>query len=290
MLACFSLCLLPSYCLYCLLLLPRGQLCPPACTCIDYYTVDCTGRGLRRLPSPFPLDMRKLLAADNDIRGVPADLFLFHGDLVYLDLRNNCLTRLEAGTFGGSSRLVFLDLSHNALTQLEAGAFRAAEKLVRLSLAGNNLSEVSPAAFQSLGALQVLELQGNGLRRLPVAALEALPSLRTVRLEGNPWLCDCDFAKLFLWLQENASKLQKGVEEIHCSLEDRRILLHELSEISFSECKFTLSVLDFLIIIFSGVAVSVAAIFSSFFLATAVHCFQKCAPSKSDDDEDEGED
>lgn len=79
-----------------------------------------------------------------------------------------------------------------------------------------------------------------------------------------------------------------GVEEIQCILEDRKVFLHELSDISFSECKFSLSLTDFLIIIFSGVAVSIAAIFSSFFLATTVHCFQRCAPSK-DEDEDEDE-
>ncbi|XP_068014588.1 leucine-rich repeat-containing protein 38 isoform X2 [Melanerpes formicivorus] len=84
-----------------------------------------------------------------------------------------------------------------------------------------------------------------------------------------------------------------GLHEIQCSLpvENRRIFLNELSEVSFSECKFSLSLTDLFIIIFSGVAVSIAAILSSFFLATLVHCFQRCAPSKDDDDdEDNSED
>lgn len=84
-----------------------------------------------------------------------------------------------------------------------------------------------------------------------------------------------------------------GLHEIQCSLpiENRRIFLNELSEVSFSECKFSLSLTDLFFIIFSGVAVSIAAILSSFFLATLVHCFQRCAPSKDDDDdEDDGED
>nr|XP_033778692.1 leucine-rich repeat-containing protein 38 [Geotrypetes seraphini] len=285
MLAC-----LPSYCLCCLLLLPRGQLCPPACTCIDYHTVDCMDRGLGSLPGAFPFDVRKLLAAHNHIGALPADFFVYYGDLVYLDLRNNCLAALEAGTFASSARLVFLDLSYNALTQLGVGTFGSAQKLLKLSLSHNNLSEVDEAAFEGLESLQVLELQQNRLRSLAVGALDALPALRTLRLDGNPWLCDCDFAKLFFWMEENAGKLQQGIREIHCSLEDRRIYLHELSEISFSECKFSLTVLDLLIIFFSGVAVSIAAIFSSFFLASTVHCFQKCAPSKDDDDEDEDED
>ncbi|XP_029801767.1 leucine-rich repeat-containing protein 38 [Suricata suricatta] len=200
---------------------------------------------------------------------------------------------VREGTFSGSAKLAFLDLSYNNLTQLGAGAFRSAGRLVKLSLANNNLAGVHEAAFETLESLQVLELNDNNLRSLNVATLAALPALRTLRLDGNPWLCDCDFAHLFSWIQENASKLPKGHEEIQCSLPlgNRRIFLHELSEASFSECRFNLSLTDLFIIIFSGVAVSIAAIISSFFLATVVQCFQRCAPNKdTEDEEDEDED
>ncbi|XP_075046035.1 leucine-rich repeat-containing protein 38 [Mixophyes fleayi] len=286
MLPCF-LCYISLFCFCCLLILPLGLLCPSVCVCLDYHTIDCRDQGLPRLPNLFPLDIRKLLAANNHIQSIPADLFLFYADLVYLDLRNNSLTSLAEGTFSSSTRLVFLDLSYNNLTQLDAGIFKSAEKLIKLSLGNNNLSEVHDGAFDKLQSLQVLELNDNNLQSLSVPALESLPSLRTIRLEGNPWVCDCEFANLFFWIDENSNKLQKGVEEIQCTLEDRKIFLHELSDISFSECKFSLSLTDFLIIIFSGVAVSIAAIFSSFFLATTVHCFHKCAPSKDEDEDEE---
>ncbi|CAH2319804.1 leucine-rich repeat-containing 38 [Pelobates cultripes] len=287
MLPCFLFCISPLFCLCCFLMLPLGFLCPSVCVCVDHHTIDCRDQGLPSLPNSFPLDVRKLLAANNHIQSIPADLFLYYGDLVYLDLRNNSLTALEEGTFSTSSRLVFLDLSYNNLTQLDAGIFKSAEKLIKLNLGNNNLSDVHEAAFANLELLQVLELNDNNLQSLSVAALEALTSLRTIRLEGNPWTCDCDFANLFFWIDENSNKLQKGVGEIQCTLDERKIFLHELSDISFSECKFSLSLTDFLIIIFSGVAVSIAAIFSSFFLATTVHCFHRCAPSKEEDDEDE---
>lgn len=127
-----------------------------------------------------------------------------------MDFRNNSLTSLEEGTFSSSTKLVYLDLSYNNLTQLDAGTFKSAEKLIKLSLGNNNLVDVDEAAFENLDQLQVLELNDNNLQSLNVAALEALPSLRTIRLEGNPWVCDCDFANLFSWIQDNASKLQKG--------------------------------------------------------------------------------
>ncbi|KAM9111260.1 leucine-rich repeat-containing protein 38 [Megaptera novaeangliae] len=275
-----------------LLLLPPGPACPAGCACSDPHTVDCRDRGLPSVPDPFPLDVRKLLVAGNRIQHIPEGFFIFYGDLVYLDFRNNSLRSLEEGTFSGSAKLAFLDLSYNNLTQLGAGAFRSAGRLVKLSLANNNLTGVHEAAFETLESLQVLELNDNNLRSLNVAALAALPALRTLRLDGNPWLCDCDFAHLFSWIQENVSKLPKGLDEIQCSLpvENRRIFLHELSEASFSECKFSLSLTDLFVIIFSGVAVSIVAIISSFFLATVVQCFQRCAPNKDTEDEDEDED
>ncbi|XP_054369107.1 leucine-rich repeat-containing protein 38 isoform X3 [Mirounga angustirostris] len=191
-------------------LLRPGHACPAGCACTDPHTVDCRDRGLPSVPDPFPLDVRKLLVAGNRIQHIPEDFFIFYGDLVYLDFRNNSLRSLEEGTFSGSAKLAFLDLSYNNLTQLGAGAFRSAGRLVKLSLANNHLAGVHEDAFETLESLQVLELNDNNLRSLNVATLAALPALRTLRLDGNPWLCDCDFAHLFSWIQENTSKLPKG--------------------------------------------------------------------------------
>lgn len=187
-----------------------GHPCPATCSCPDSHTVDCRGQGLPGVPTPFPLDVRKLLMGNNSIQRVPEDFFIFHSDLVYLELRNNAIAALPDGTFSSSGKLVYLDLSYNNLSQLGAGLFRSAEQLVKLCLGNNRLAEVDEAAFASLEQLQVLELNHNRLQRLSVAALSALPNLRALRLDGNPWLCDCDFAGLFSWLQENAFRLPQG--------------------------------------------------------------------------------
>ncbi|CAB1314887.1 unnamed protein product [Coregonus sp. 'balchen'] len=342
----------------------QGENCPASCLCPDPHTVDCSGRGLTRLPDEIPLDIRRLLLSDNWIPRIPSDFLVLYSDLVYLDLRNNSLSHIEPGTLSTSSRLVFLDLGSNNLTDIPSGTFGQSRSLIKLRL-GNNpyLSMVNEDAFLGLTSLRELELERNALSGLQVGALSQLPSLRVVRLEGNPWVCNCNFANLFAWLEENSHKLpnvpgrvmkdnekqalggdlqghglrlpaasstaakqtqqQKttsrlqfclsmrcchgcvrsvpskpntclsphaGVEGIECSLpmDGRRVSLSQLSQDSFRECQITLTLTDLLIIIFSGISVSVVAIMTSFFLASIVHCFQRTSKtSKGDEEESE---
>ncbi|KAJ8359396.1 hypothetical protein SKAU_G00159210 [Synaphobranchus kaupii] len=199
--------------------------------------------------------------------------------------------RIEPGTLSTSSRLVFLDLGSNNLTEIPKGMFGESRSLIKLRLGNNpHLSMVNEDAFLGLTSLRELELERNALSGLQVGALSQLPSLRVVRLEGNPWVCNCKFANLFTWLLANKHKLPNGVEGMECSLptDGRRVALSQLSQDSFRECQVTLTLTDFLIIIFSGISVSVAAIMASFFLASTVHCFQRWSKGvKGDEEENE---
>ncbi|CAL8369140.1 unnamed protein product [Lota lota] len=271
-------------------MLTRGHTCPSRCLCPDHHTVDCSGRGLTHLPGPFPLNVRRLLLANNWISWIPSDFLLLYSDLVYLDLRNNSLSQLEPGTLSTPfSRLVFLDLGSNNLTEIPSGSFGESRSLIKLRLGDNPyLSAVGRHAFQGLTSLRELGLERNGLSDLDVVILEPLSSLRTLRLEGNPWECSCRFAKLFAWLTEHRDKLPTGMEGLECSLpqDGGRVPLSVLSEESFRECRGTLSLADYLIVIFSGISVSVAAILASFFLASTVHCFQRISKGGKSDEEE----
>ncbi|KAL4622518.1 leucine-rich repeat-containing protein 38-like [Arapaima gigas] len=272
-------------------LLTQGGNCPASCLCPDPHTVDCSGRGLTNLPDSIPLDVRRLLLSNNWISQIPSDFLVLYNDLVYLDLRNNSLSQIEPGTLSTSPRLVFLDLGSNNLTEIPKGTFGESRSLIKLRLGNNpHLSMVSKDAFLGLTSLRELELEQNALSSLQVGALSQLPSLRVVRLEGNPWVCNCNFASLFAWLMENRHKLPNGVEGLECSLptDGRRVTLSQLSQESFRKCQETLTLTDLLIIIFSGISVSVAAIMASFFLASTVHCFQRWSKgSKGEDEESE---
>ncbi|XP_055515049.1 leucine-rich repeat-containing protein 38-like [Leucoraja erinacea] len=286
MLPCFPLCLLPLL----LSLLPTGSSCPGGCSCKDSHTIDCQDLGLLQVPSGiFPLVVRKILMSNNQIQEIPADFFMYYGDLVYLDLSNNSLSTISKGTFS-TTRLIYLDLRYNNFSRLSSGAFSSARRLIMLRL-GNNpkLEEVDKEAFHSLNVLQVLELNDNALETLSVTTISSLPSLRTLRLEGNPWLCNCTFANLFLWLKDNVDILPTGFDAIQCSLpQDRRkITLNELSENSFNECEYNLTLTDYLIIFFSGVCVSITAITTSFFLANIAQCFQRLGLFKDNDDDED---
>lgn len=82
-----------------------------------------------------------------------------------------------------------------------------------------------------------------------------------------------------------------GVEGMECSLpmDGRRVSLTQLSQNSFRECQATLTLTDLLIIIFSGISVSVVAIMTSFFLASTVHCFQRWSKGTKGDEEESEE-
>ncbi|CAF95658.1 unnamed protein product, partial [Tetraodon nigroviridis] len=249
-------------------------------------------RGLTGVPDSIPLDVRRLLLSNNWIAWIPSDFLVLYSDLVYLDLRNNSLSQLEPGTLTTSSRLVFLDLGSNNLTEIPSGTFGESRSLIKLRLGNNpHLTMVGSGAFTGLTSLRELELDRTGLTQLDVDVLEALPSLRVLRLEGNPWLCNCRFAKLFVWMLQNRHKLPKGLEELDCSLplDGRRVPLTSLSEESFRGCHSSLTLTDYLVVIFSGISVSVAAIMASFFLASTVHCFQRLSKG-SQDEEEEGND
>lgn len=82
-----------------------------------------------------------------------------------------------------------------------------------------------------------------------------------------------------------------GIEGMECSLpmDGRRVSLTQLSKDSFRECQVTLTLTDLLIIIFSGISVSVVAIMTSFFLASTVHCFQRWSKGTKGDEEESEE-
>lgn len=121
-----------------------------------------------------------------DLSSLAPNVFKGMGSLQFLDLANNRLSWLPAGTFWGLSGLETLWLSDNdAMMSIEPGAFAGLGKVVTLSLWSNNLSSLPANVFAGMGSLETLWLNSNALTSIEEGALDGLGKLRWLSLEEN---------------------------------------------------------------------------------------------------------
>ncbi|XP_076280949.1 uncharacterized protein LOC143209346 isoform X1 [Lasioglossum baleicum] len=111
-------------------------------------------------------NLTRLDLSFNNISHLPADTFTSTPDLKHLDLGNNLLATLEAGTFE-LSYLETLNLQDNKLDSLKRQAFHGLVLLQQLDLSNNQISQLSTEQFRNLKNLRILNLSNNRLRSLP---------------------------------------------------------------------------------------------------------------------------
>ncbi|XP_049817149.1 protein singed wings 2 [Aethina tumida] len=165
--------------------------CPESCVCSmsqvlqklnstrlePMILVNCSGRGLRQLPSKIPPETMMIHLENNDISNVePLKSNKLYRSVVDIFLDNNSITGIEEleGTYW----------FHN---------FRV------LSLSGNKLTELPPYALDN-----AMECNKNAL------AIQ-------LSLGGNPWRCDCVFTPEFQELLVKYATNIKDVKDIKCS-------------------------------------------------------------------------
>ncbi|KAM8904774.1 leucine-rich repeat-containing protein 3-like [Spinachia spinachia] len=111
--------------------------CPHNCHCTarsGAVVVQCTSRGLERVPENLPKDTVVLLLSSNRISSVPRDAFAGLHRLRDLDLSHNAVESVDVGAFEGvSGSLRTLDLSNNQLSSLPKDTFAKLHARVRLS-------------------------------------------------------------------------------------------------------------------------------------------------------------
>ena len=195
----------------------RKNFCPKHCRCTycqdrTIYTVDCSNRGLRKIPD-LPQTSRNVYLQNNDIEDVACRKMEHLKNLKELNLSQNgriklfncsfatvnslerlwlarCnLGSLPIGIFHSLRHLLELDLSENIITDLEAQLFSNMHELMSLNLSQNRLGRVRNNTFQGLGALVFLSLKENLLYYLAgtfeTDAFQGLTSLKSLHLEGN---------------------------------------------------------------------------------------------------------
>jgi Leucine-rich repeat (LRR) protein len=98
--------------------------------------------------------------------------------LVRLNLRQNEITSIGAGTFTRLTRLEILDMTQNRLDAIADNSFATLTALRILRLSSNKLTTVTEALFNRLTSLEELYLDNNNITQLPDDIFAALRRLR----------------------------------------------------------------------------------------------------------------
>ena len=158
---------------------------------LDMFTTQAMGEG--KVNWAEVVDLRKLIAAGNEIEAIPERMFpaILDEDtetpflgLELIDLHANALLALPSG-LGRLEILTNLNLSHNKLDNDVLSTVSSIASLRELRLAHNNLSgHLSSDLCTNIADLEVLDLQANRLLSLP-ESIRSLTNLRTLNVSGN---------------------------------------------------------------------------------------------------------
>ncbi|KAK7886133.1 hypothetical protein WMY93_025754 [Mugilogobius chulae] len=160
--------------------------CPPECACYGR-VVQCSDRGVDKVPYGIPYNSRYVLLMNNHINRIQLDLLSEYSTMEFLALTNNRLTdgAIE-GAFEGVPALKRLYLDTN---QLQSVPNDLPVSLEELRLDNNHLRFMSETAWSHCPGLIILSMSNNSLGNcsdfLPKAVLSPLCKLRTLNLDHN---------------------------------------------------------------------------------------------------------
>ncbi|KAG9345709.1 hypothetical protein JZ751_008853, partial [Albula glossodonta] len=209
----------------------KDDYCPPDCACYGR-VVQCSDKGVDKIPYGIPYNARYILLMNNNISGIQLDLLREYLTLEFLVLSNNRLTDggIE-GAFEGMSQLKRLYLDGNRLMSIPADLPVSLEEL---RLDGNLVSEMSEVAWTGYSALVILSLNNNSLggESLPERVFAPLTGLRTLSLINNrltaaPLHLPANIKELYLRgnhiEQVPSSTFPKGSDLLVLDLSDNRL-------------------------------------------------------------------
>lgn len=127
------------------------------------------------------------LTISNHIRlgTIDQDAFSNLKQLIYLNLRDNCIQSFCKMHFSALEKLKYLRLSKNKLQRIEENLFSSLSNLKALDLSFNNLKVLNADLFSSLKNLKFLDLKKNELREFDLRILDYIKQIELIDLSGN---------------------------------------------------------------------------------------------------------
>mmetsp|Transcript_23903 Transcript_23903/g.71340 ORF Transcript_23903/g.71340 Transcript_23903/m.71340 type:complete len:412 (+) Transcript_23903:184-1419(+) len=175
-----------------------GRILNNGCDFWDYgiWTLDCSNKGLTKLPSASLWPMRKgihLWFDNNGITEIKADSFSQSTEVQFLFLDNNEITVVEPGAFATMTQLRLLSLADNDLEKMPP--ISMLPHLYILDVHGNWISEtLTAASFPSADTseLRYVNLADNAVVEVGCGTFNAVPNVLHVDMAGNPSQCTVD--------------------------------------------------------------------------------------------------
>uniref|UniRef100_A0A8C9V0X1 Leucine-rich repeat containing G protein-coupled receptor 4 n=1 Tax=Scleropages formosus TaxID=113540 RepID=A0A8C9V0X1_SCLFO len=236
------LALLLALCGNCAAASASAALCPSPCRCDSDGGADCSGRGLRKVPTglsaftfTYYLDISM-----NNITNLPANVFRNLPYLEELRLAGNYLTFIHPQALSGLHQLKVLMLQNNQLKTVPSLPLKCLPSLQSLRLDANHITVVPEDSFESLRQLRYLWLDDNSLSEVPVRSLSHMGNLQALTLALNhiSYIPDYAFANLssLVVLHLHNNKINEIRNNSFSGLDNLETLIksHKLSEISFS--------------------------------------------------------
>ncbi|PSN57328.1 hypothetical protein C0J52_02121 [Blattella germanica] len=155
--------------------------CPSECSCLGIF-VDCSKKGLTKVPNDLPEWMEILDLSSNQLRDVTVESKRLP-KLAELKLSKNFLT--EIPVLSNMPNLTSLFLSHNEIQRMNCSTLRNITSLKSLDMNNNRLAEITTESFPFKSAIQILNLNTNRISSIEKGSLDNLPMLVELRLNRN---------------------------------------------------------------------------------------------------------
>ena len=139
----------------------------------------------KKLFDRFPILQALSISNHIRLRKIDQDAFCDLKQLIYLNLRANCIQSLCKMHFSGLKNLRYLRLSKNKLKHIEENLFSSLSNLKALDLSFNNLNVLNPNSFSGLRNLKFLDLKNNELRTFDLRILDYIEQIELIDLSEN---------------------------------------------------------------------------------------------------------